>query len=776
MRMNGPAGRSASLLVSVAPSPGVVTASITLAGHVQGVGFRPFVYRMARIHHITGEVRNQLGEVGILATGTPNALADFRRDLIAKAPPLSHPVVVSDEAMPCIEFAEFTITPSAKTADASIFVPPDYFMCDDCRAELEDPKDRRYRYPFINCTQCGPRYTLIERMPYDRPNTSLTGFPLCAACREEYENPADRRFHAEPVACPDCGPRIHWSEAREASSVREGEAALQLAIAALRDGRIIAVKGVGGYHLMCDARDEDAIRRLRDRKLRPDKPLAVMFPIAGKDGLESVLSAVRLTTEESERLKSPARPIVLATKADRFPLAMNLAPGLSELGVFLPYAPLHQLLLDGFGGPLVATSGNVSGEPVLTGNTEAERRLQSIADGYLHHDRPIVRPADDPVFRRINGKTRPIRAGRGTAPMEIELPWHLKTPVLAVGAHMKGTIALGWKNRVVVSPHIGEMDNCRSMQVFEAVIRDLQSLYQVEAERVICDAHPGYATRRWAHRDSGLPVSDVWHHEAHASALAAEHGGGEDWLVFTWDGVGLGADGSLWGGEALAGAPGDWCRVASMRPFRLPGGDRAGREPWRSAAAICWEAGRDPELTVDGLNLAKSAWASDVNAPVTTAVGRLFDAAAALINKATHVSFEAQGPMQLEARCRQPGPVVDCAATPDADGILRTDWSPLIPMLMQEEWSPTLRAESFHSSMANILLDQARWLRRTRRIKRIGLTGGVFQNRVLTEWVVDLLERHGFDVALAETLPSNDASISFGQIATLCAREAQGDR
>ena len=401
VRMNGPAGRSASPLVSVAPSPGVVTASITLAGHVQGVGFRPFVYRIAKIHHITGEVRNQLGEVGILATGTPNALADFRRDLIAKAPPLSHPVVVSDEAMPSIEFAEFTITPSAKTADASIFVPPDYFMCDDCRAELEDPKDRRYRYPFINCTQCGPRYTLIERMPYDRPNTSLTGFPLCAACREEYENPADRRFHAEPVACPDCGPRIHWSEAREASSDREGEAALQLAIAALRDGRIIAVKGVGGYHLMCDARDEDAIRRLRDRKVRPDKPLAVMFPIAGKDGLESVLSAVRLTTEESERLKSPARPIVLATKADRFPLAMNLAPGLSELGVFLPYAPLHQLLLDGFGGPLVATSGNVSGEPVLTGNTEAERRFHSNTEGYMNHYLPNVRPADDTVLRTI---------------------------------------------------------------------------------------------------------------------------------------------------------------------------------------------------------------------------------------------------------------------------------------------------------------------------------------------------------------------------------------
>jgi hydrogenase maturation protein HypF len=483
---------------------------------------------------------------------------------------------------------------------------------------------------------------------------------------------------------------------------------------------------------------------------------------------------VRLSDVEARRLSSPARPIVLATKSDESQLAANVAPGLAELGVFLPYAPLHQLLLDGFGGPLVATSGNISGEPVLTDNAEAAGRLRFVADGFLHHDRPIVRPADDPVFRNVRGKARPIRAGRGTAPMELDLPWTLETPVLAVGAHMKGTVAIGWQNRVVVSPHIGEMDSPRSMAVFDTVVRDLQALYQVRAERVICDAHPGYATNRWAHRVSGLPVEETWHHDAHASALVAEHGGGGNWLVFTWDGVGLGPDGTLWGGEALAGQPGRWRRAASMRPFRLPGGDRAGREPWRSAAAICWETGRDAGLAVDGSNLARSAWEKGVNAPETTAVGRLFDAAAALVNGIGTVSYEAQGPMELESACRQPGRVVDCESVSDADGVLRTDWSPLIPMLTDDELSASARAESFHSSMARIVLDQAQSLARIGRIDRVGLTGGVFQNRVLTEQAARLLERHGFEVVLAEELPANDAAISFGQIAEVCARDNRG--
>ena len=760
-------------MASVAPAAALDTAKLTLAGHVQGVGFRPFVYRMAKANGITGEVCNKLGEVDILATGTPAALRQFRQDLICRAPPLSKPVIVADETLDLVRFDEFSIAPSADNAEASIFVPPDYFMCDECRTELADPDDRRYRYPFINCTQCGPRYTLIERMPYDRPNTSMSAFPLCAACREEYEDPADRRFHAEPVACPDCGPRIEWSASNRAQGL-EGERALQSAIEDLRSGRVVAVKGVGGYHLMCDARDPDAVQRLRKQKGRPDKPLAVMFPLTGADGLDAVRTAVDLSAAEWEQLTSPARPIVLAGKSDGYPLAENVAPGLAELGVFLPYTPLHQLLLERFGGPLVATSGNISGEPVLTDNAEAAARLKPIADAFLHHDRPIVRPADDPVYRSIRDRARPIRAGRGTAPLEIDLPWSLASPVLAVGAHMKGTVALGWDNRVVVSPHIGEMDSPRSLAVFEKVVGDLQALYQVRAERVICDAHPGYATNRWAHRESGLPVSEVWHHEAHASALVAEQGGGDHWLVFAWDGVGLGRDGTLWGGEALAGRPGEWRRAASMRPFRLPGGERAGREPWRSAAAICWEAGLEPALQVDGIRLARSAWDRKVNAPVTTAVGRLFDAAAALVSGTAAVSYEAQGPMELESICRQQGAVVECEVTAGDDGVLRTDWSPLIPMLMNRELSASARAESFHSSMAAIVADQAAIIARGTRVERVGLTGGVFQNRVLTEQAAERLERRGFDVVLCEALPANDASISYGQVAEFCASGRRG--
>ncbi|MDH3441449.1 MAG: carbamoyltransferase HypF [Gammaproteobacteria bacterium] len=740
---------------------------IVLTGHVQGVGFRPFVYRIAVENNLTGEVLNKVGEVEIIATGERESVEKFTTELIDKAPPLSRPVLESVEFIDAQKFAAFSIVASAENADAKIFVPPDYFMCDDCRQELHDPDDRRYRYPFINCTQCGPRYTLIRRLPYDRENTSMAAFPLCDACRLEYEDPSDRRFHAEPVACPDCGPQIAFAESGGHATV-EGEDALQQALVVLRSGRIVAVKGVGGYHLMCDASNDEAVSRLRERKHRPDKPLAVMFPVEGDDSLAAIRKAVDVPVDVAELLAGPMRPIVLATKKDQSLLADSIAPRLSEFGVFLPYAPLHQLLLADFGGPLVATSGNLSGEPVLTDADEASRRLADIADAFLHHDRPILRPADDPVFRRIGGKPRPLRIGRGASPREIALPWRLDEPVLAVGGHMKGTVAIGWDERAVVSPHIGEMDSPRSMSVFEAVAADLQELYGVSATRVACDAHPGYATHRWA-MNCGLPVETVWHHFAHASALVAEDPAEGDWLVFAWDGVGLGPDGTLWGGEALHGRPGRWRRVASMRPFRLPGGERAGRQPWRSAAALHWECGLDFENNPDTDNLAKAAWRQHLNAPQTTAVGRLFDAASAVVCGAQRVSFEAQGPMQLESLCKSDGEVVRLEQYVDDDGIVRTDWAALLHMLADRKLSAAARAESFHSSMAWALYEQVRHIAVANDFQRVGLTGGVFQNRVLTDQVMRLLEGDGYDVATSETLPCNDAAISFGQLAECAA-------
>ena len=750
------------------------TVRIVLSGHVQGVGFRPFVYRLAKTHGLKGQVQNRLGEVVIIACGSTAALRRFQHDLISCAPPLSSPGIDNVEPVSSRQFDSFDIIASSAQANARIFVPPDYFMCDDCRRELHDPADRRYRYPFINCTQCGPRYTLIQKLPYDRPNTSMASFPLCEDCTKEYLDPADRRFHAEPVACAACGPQLSFSGADQERMIEKG-AALNAAVSCLRNGQIVAVKGIGGYHLMCDAGNSDAVENLRQRKQRPSKPLAVMFPVSGRDGLDVVRRCTDLTAAEAELLGSPVRPIVLANKSSNCDLAENVAPGLRELGVFLPYSPLHQLLLHGFAAPLVATSGNISGEPVLTDNEEATGRLANVADAFLHHNRPIVRPADDPVYRKIFGAMRPLRIGRGCAPAEFELPWQQRQPVLAVGGHMKGTVALSWDNRVVVSPHIGEMDSPRSLAVFEQVAADLQSLYGVQAERIVCDAHPGYTTHRWAKAHKLLPVETVWHHRAHASALAAEHSVPGAWLVFTWDGVGFGEDGTLWGGEAFLGEPGAWRRVCSMRPFRLPGGEQAGREPWRSAAALHWECGRTWPDCPDPDGLAENAWQRNLNCPETTAAGRLFDAAAALICGMSHVTYEAQGPMCLESLCRERGEQLKLPLNKSQDGICRTDWEPLLSMMTDGRRNAAWRAEAFHSSMALAVLEQARRIRQEARIDQVGLCGGVFQNRILTEQAVTMLEDDGFRVYLSTELPCNDAALSFGQAAELAAREHTGE-
>ena len=749
----------------------VVARRIHLTGHVQGVGFRPFVFRLARKHGIRGHVQNQLGEVEVVAIGVADAVACFVRELVDSAPPLSSPSIASIETIDPGETGDFAIIDSLADSDAQVFVPPDYFMCDDCRRELEDPNDRRHAYPFINCTQCGPRYTLIEALPYDRPNTSMSGFPLCPDCEAEYRDPADRRFHAEPVACSRCGPHLSFED-EDGRPAGDRETALARSVDVIRAGKIVAVKGIGGYHLVCDARDEQAVARLRRRKRRPDKPLAVMFPVCGEDGLEAIRDHVRLRADEAALIAGPMRPIVLAEKRPGGALAGNIAPGLDEIGVFLPYSPLHQLLLDGVGGPVVATSGNISGEPVLTGNAEARSRLAGIADAFLQHNRPIVRPADDPVYRHIRGRPRPFRIGRGCAPRELQLPRAQSTPTLAVGGHMKGTVALSWDRRVVVSPHIGEMDSPRSLDVFEQVARDLQALYGVQARRVVCDAHPGYTTNRWAERRSGLPVETVWHHAAHASACVAETDLPGSWLVFAWDGVGLGPDGSLWGGEALYGEPGSWQRFSSLRTFRLPGGDKAGREPWRSAAALHWECGLDWAANADSEGLAKAAWDADLNCPVTSAAGRLFDAAAAVICNIGSASFEAQGPMQLEALCRQTAPPVELELVEGDDGVLRADWQPLLGVISDHGIEPARRAEIFHASLAASVARQAAVARERFGVERVGLCGGVFQNRCLAEQTMAMLEDARFDVHMPRLLPCNDAALSYGQAAELAAREA----
>ncbi len=735
---------------------------LVVSGRVQGVGFRPFIYRLAHTHNLNGWVRNCTGQVEIHIQGEGQALYAFTRRLMQHAPPLSQPILESCEPATVDALDGFTIRESTAAGNGNIHVPPDLFTCDDCLAELHNPQDRRYRYPFINCTQCGPRYTLIRGMPYDRPATTMAAFELCDDCRREYSDPHNRRFHAEPVACPACGPTLQFT-APDMKSINGNKAALTACVAALQAGNIVAVKGIGGYHLMCDARNDTAIARLRRSKPRPHKPLAVMFPALPGSPLKCVNHKVWLSRDQADLLLSPGRPIVLARKRPGFDLSALIAPGLDEIGVMLPYSPLHHLLLSDFEAPLIATSANISGEPVLTENAAVEERLGHVASAFLHHDRPIERPADDPVFRVIQDRPRPLRLGRGNAPLELTLPVTLESAVLAVGGHMKNTIALAWQDRVVVSPHIGDMGTARSLAVFEQSIHDLQSLYGVHATAVICDAHPAYATSRWAQR-CGLPVHRVFHHHAHAAAATDRDEITTDRLVFTWDGVGYGEDGTLWGGEALLGHPGQWQRFATLRPFHLPGGEQAGREPWRSAAALCWETGQDWPGLPAATTLLQQAWQRRLNAPQTSAAGRLFDAAAALTGLCTHASFEGQGPMLLEAACTDSATAVTLPLTATADGLLQSDWAPLLPALLDASRPVAERAAMFHASLADTLLQQARRARARHGVNRIGLGGGVFQNRVLTEQACKWLQTDGFQVQLPEKIPVNDAGLSYGQV------------
>ncbi len=784
-----------------------------MGGRVQGVGYRAFVFNLAQRFGLRGVVQNLTGEVLVEAQGNAAALDAFAAALVSAAPPLARPQVVSCQPIALREADGFEILLSASSPQASIHVPPDNFLCDDCRRELLDPNDVRYRYPFINCTQCGPRYTLITRMPYDRPNTTMAAFPLCASCRAEYADPGDRRFHAQPLACPLCGPQLTFVAAYQRD---EAEAALAACITALRRGDTVAVKGIGGYHLMCDALDPAAIGRLRINKHRPHKPLAVIFPWQGDDGLQRVREELQLDAATEIELRSAARPIVLIPRRADSTLPETIAPGLREIGAMLPYSPLHHLLLADFGGPLVATSGNVSGEPVLTDNAETEARLGKAAQAFLHHNRPIARPADDSVLRVIANKPRVLRAGRGIAPLEFDLPFMLPQPLLAVGGHMKNSVALAWDSRVVLSPHIGDLDAPRSLEVFEQVISDLQLLYGVSVRAIACDAHPGYAGSRWAARQA-LPLQRVQHHHAHAAALVFEcdlipnnplngtspppcrgrdregvetlhphcstpippfplqggrskHGAGVQsglnraWLIFTWDGVGLGEDGTLWGGEALLGRPGAWRRVASFKPFRLPGGERASREPWRSAASLCWGSGLDWESDARDAVLLKSAWQHGLNAPPTTAAGRLFDAAASLLGLCDMASYEGQGPMLLEALARGDAEPVTLPLHEDENGLLVADWTPLLHALRSDAVPVAQRAMQFHLSLARSIVTQAQHIHACTPFDVVGLTGGVFQNKLLAELVLQQLGTAGFEAHLPRQAPCNDGGLALGQI------------
>jgi hydrogenase maturation protein HypF len=793
--------------VATAPPPAAVRRRLRLAveGAVQGVGFRPFVYRLAHELGLAGWVANDPRGVRIEVEGEEWALRAFQGRLDAERPPLAaiHRLdaawgdpKASEGGPQAAAGTGFEIRDSDADGARTAVVLPDAATCPECLAEVLDPADRRHRYPFTNCTHCGPRFTIVRALPYDRPNTTMARFVMCTDCRREYQDPRDRRFHAQPNACPVCGPRLAlWTPD---AAVVPGDP-IKGAAEALRRGEIVAVKGLGGFQLLVDARSEAAVARLRRRKHREEKPLAVMV----RD-LDAARALCRVPPPAAAALASVQAPIVILERLPDALVAPGVAPGNPSLGLMLPTTPLHHLLLGELGFPVVATSGNRSDEPIATSEEEALERLGRIADLFLVHDRPIERHADDSVVRLIEGEPRLLRRARGYAPMPLRLARPVPT-VLAVGAHLKNTVALSVADRVYLSQHLGDMETPEAVAAFERVIDDFLRLYQAAPVAVAHDLHPDYATThharelafRLGRRRGGVPVPlvGVQHHHAHLAACLADAGEpdgmGGPALGVTWDDTGYGTDGTVWGGELLLGDAAACRRVGHLRPFRLPGGDAAVREPRRVALALLWEllgpaalerrdlapvaAFEQAERRLLGRML-ETGW----NAPVTTSAGRLFDGVAALLDLAQTVSFEGQAAMALEhlADAGDAGGGAGGGAYPmtlsggRADG-LELDWRPLVEAVLADLARGVARdriARRFHRGLADAIAAAAGAVGE----ERVALTGGCFQNRRLTEAAARRLERAGHRVLLHRAVPPNDGGIAFGQVAVAAARLERG--
>jgi len=747
---------------------------IRIGGRVQGVGFRPHVYRLARSLNLGGWVRNDGDGVSIHIEGAAELLERFQIRLLTEIPPQAQAILKESRPAKWTGCREFLILASQPAAGA--VVPHDLPPCPECVTELFDPKNRRYRYPFISCSQCGPRYSLIEALPYDRSRTGMAGFDLCPDCQREYVNPDDRRFHAQSIGCPACGPVLRWlpgpfggcAELDQNNPIdqaaRAEGSAWQECLDTLKDGSVVAIRAVGGYQLAADATNPAAIDRLRRIKQRPDKPFAVLF--ANLAAIEA--AGISLPPAAAEALTSPARPIVPLDRNHDCMLPQVLAPGLNSIGVMLPNSPLQTLLLTDFGGPLVMTSANRSGEPMLT-----EFQALPEIDGVLDHDRPITNPVDDPVMRVIDGAARPLRLGRGDAPLEWTLPKPVDRPTLALGGQMKVTLALAWGDRAVVSAHIGDLDSPAALAAFIEQADRMQHMYGIRAEQLICDHHPDYQSHRWA-RNQPLPWIEVPHHKAHASALMADTEMDEPALVFVWDGMGLGDDKALWGGEAFYGQPGQWRRVGSLLPFPLPGGERASREPWRCALGLALAAGhpwRPASIPEADTHLIEAAWQQGLNCPPTHSVGRLFDAAAAFCGLGKAISHEGQAAMWLESLADADSPALPLAWQ-DHEALALLDWRPLLPLLADSKHPVADRAGIFHASLAEAMVDLAERLQARYPAKYVGLSGGVFQNRLLCERACRSLRQAGFTPLLHKHIPCNDAGLSLGQLVEYAARSS----
>lgn len=759
---------------------------LRISGLVQGVGFRPFVWRRAARHGLSGWVENDPGGVTVEAEGDDHAIASFLDGFAAAAPPLSRVAAVDCRDLPCAEApAGFVIRES--TASRSRFtavVPADIAPCSACLAEMSDPRNRRFGHPFISCTDCGPRFTIIDALPYDRAATSMQAFPMCPACAAEYRDPASRRFHAQPIACPECGPAVWFGRSvapplplhREAATTL-GAAAIEAARAMLHAGGIVAIKGVGGFHLACDATSPSAVRTLRERKGRLRKPFALMVADAA-----AAQRIARVDDQERRLLEGPERPIVLLRRGlghDRG--ADAIAPGNDFIGVMLPSSPLHHLLCSGM-PPLVMTSGNLAEEPIATENEEAAARLGRIADGFVFHDRDIRIACDDSVARCVVGFPLPIRRSRGHTPLPVRLPVE-RPAVLAVGGELKAAVCVARGAEAVLGQHVGDMASWETLEWLDRTAHHLLTLLDVKPAAVVADLHPGYLSTRWAREFGaarGIPVVQVPHHEAHVAALLAEHGldlaTADGVIGVCFDGTGYGRDGTIQGGEVFTCRDGGLLRAAHLLPFPLPGGDAAIRHPWRTALAVLQAAAlaRDPGLpciaaaTPAEIAVLERQLAGGLGCHSTTSMGRLFDAVASIIGVRHEIDYEAEAALNLEAlasRAADPRPHAGRVAAGD-DGMLTLDWRPIVAGIVGDVLAGRPReslAAGFHDAVAGLVVETCVRLRGRGCAGPVGLTGGVFQNALLVERTLLALHREGFDVLLHHAVPPNDAGLALGQ-------------
>ena len=753
----------------------VVRKQIQVRGIVQGVGFRPFVYRLAHRFHLHGHVRNTGDGVLMEVEGAPQPIEEFLAGVACEHPPLAHIAeTVVTELEPTGETG-FAVQPTREEQPRFTLVSPDLATCSDCCREFTDPRDRRFGYPFINCTNCGPRYSIIRDLPYDRPATSMAGFRMCPRCQAEYENPDSRRFHAEPNACAACGPSLSL-ESPGGIPVTETAAVFAEARRLLAGGRILAAKGLGGFQLACDAGNDDAVRLLRQRKRRPDKPFAVMVA-----GLEQAKRLCFVAAADREALLSPERPIVILERRRDAAISEAVAPGNRTLGVMLPYTPLHALLFDGVSPrALVMTSGNISEEPIVTNNEDARRLLAAVADAFLFHDRDIHVRVDDSVVRTFERRPRALRRARGYAPKPIDLGRDFGQ-VLACGGELKNTFCLTKGRYALVSQHIGDLENYETLKFFRETLDHMKELFRVEPRVVAHDLHPDYLSTRFARELPHVERIAVQHHHAHIAACMAENGLRDKVIGVAFDGTGYGTDGKIWGGEFLVADYAGFERRAHLRYVPLAGGDAAVREPWRAALSYLIEAfGAVPELPIfhtvakEREDIVEAMIRHRRNTVETSSCGRLFDAVAAIVGLRANVSFEGQAAIQLET-IAEAGITAPYPFEIEMSEPWQIDMRPAIRAIVNEVRRGVRAAvvsARFHDTMAAAITEVCLLLRRSDGLNRVCLSGGTFQNVFLLSRSVTALRRHGFEVFLHSKVPTNDGGLSLGQAVVAAALSA----